>query len=76
MGYTATGNVDATISIAVTTTPTGAESYTWSASVDDSDHTAGATTVGTATVEVSGLSGTENAQTFSGGVATVTVTSL
>jgi hypothetical protein len=78
VAYTATGNCDAAIGCVVTTVPKDGSSNdapgTWGASVDVAAHVAGATTNGTATVEVTALSGTETAESYTGGVATITIT--
>lgn len=79
LGYTANGNIDGIITIAVTALPNnGVDDApgTWIALVDNSDLIAGVTTTGTATVQVSDLAGDENYDSYTGGVATITITSI
>jgi hypothetical protein len=77
--YTANGNIDGTVTVAITTMPNNGSvdaPGTWSASVDISSLVAGVTTNGTATVQVSDLTGNEDYDSYSGGVATITITSI
>jgi hypothetical protein len=74
LGYTANGNVPATVSIAVTRVPHKAPG-TWSATVNNTSLIPNQPLTGIATVTVSNVPNTSAAQIFTGGVCTITITS-